>query len=42
MSRWGLISTLMVNIPPILLMMVGVAYQANKGKPYEGGKIINK
>jgi hypothetical protein len=35
MSRWGLISTLMVNIPPIVLMMIGVVYQANIIKPYE-------
>jgi hypothetical protein len=26
-SRWGLISTLMVNIPPVIFCMIGVLYQ---------------
>jgi len=28
MSKWGMISTLSVNIPAILLMAVGVMYQS--------------
>jgi len=35
MSRWGLISTLMVNIPPIILMMIGVLYQTYRDKTNE-------
>jgi len=35
MSRWGLISTVMVNIPAILLLMVGVLYQYYQEKTNE-------
>ena len=27
MSRWGLITTLLMNIPPIILMIVAVVYK---------------
>ena len=27
MSRWGLCTTLLMNIPPIILMIIAVVYQ---------------
>ena len=35
MSRWGLITTLLVNIPPIILMIIAVAYQSYKEEEAE-------
>lgn len=35
MSRWGLISTLLVNVPPIIFCMVGVLYQTYRDETNE-------